>query len=100
MAIQESVYFDLTILGLDKDCLPSQECNIWHSHKHFWQPIMVHKLLNCPSLYHEKYFNNLMMFEEDIIFATAVADDLEFTSDDIFFGDELFVSFSTLFSPS
>jgi len=30
-----------------------------------------------------------MMFEEDIIFATAVADDLEFTSDDIFFGDEL-----------
>ncbi len=41
-----------------------------------------------------------MMFEEDIIFATAVADDLEFTSDDIFFGDELFVSFSTLFSPS
>jgi len=39
------------------------------------------------------------VFKDEIIFATAVDDNLEFTSDDIFFEDGLCIPFSTHFYP-
>jgi len=52
---------------------------------------------SCWLVHHE--MTSIMVFKDEIIFATAVDDNLEFTSDDIFFEDGLCIPFSTHFYP-
>jgi len=79
---------------VDEESLPDHEHASWHSHKYFWQPPIVNKLLACPLL-DDIIMDANTVIEEEIIFVTAADDDLEFTSDDeIFLEDELCVPFN------
>jgi len=68
-ALAMVAHFDAQDL-VDEESLPDQKHVNWHSHEHFWQPPIVHKLLACSPL-DDKTLDTSTVFEEVIVFVTA-----------------------------
>jgi len=85
-------HFDAQDL-VNREYLSDQECTIWSSHKHFWQPPLVHKLFTCNPMDDKNVVISCCLRKRSLL--PPLIMNLESTSnDDIFFEDELCVSFS------